>query len=245
MDDALELRLRALGDSPVEPDLQDRHLAAMAAVGAGAAAGRGRGRWRFTWRAVAAAGIVGFLGGSTGLAAAGSLPDPAQDVAHDVLGAVGIDVPRSSEGCPAGRTYRNHGEYVAEVEAAGGDVEAAARSDCGKPERGGGNGNGRGNGNGGASGAPRPDTDGDPCTGAPPWAGAHLPREQRDALQAEHRALCGDDATDELEESQSAPAGESDVDETSTTTVPEETTTTVAEDTTTTAPDETTTSTGG
>src|SRR5690606_30573467 len=88
---------------------------------------------RFSWRAVAAAAVVGFLAGSTGLAAAGTLPDPAQDVAHNVLGAVGIDVPRSTEGCPDGRSYRNHGEYVSEVEAAGGDVTTAAQSQCGKP----------------------------------------------------------------------------------------------------------------
>lgn len=200
MDDALELRLRALGESSIAPDLQDRHLSAMAAVGAGAAASVGRRRWRFTWRAVAAAGIAGFLAGSTGLAAAGSLPDPAQDVAHDVLGAVGIDVPRSSEGCPEGRTYRNHGDYVSEVEAAGGDVEAAAHSDCGKPVRAGGNGGGTG------GGTPRPDADGDPCTGPPPWAGAHLTPEERAALQAEHRAACGDDED------------ENDPDETTTTT---------------------------
>lgn len=156
-----------------------------------------RPRWRFGWRAVAAAGVVGFLAGGTGLAAAGTLPDPAQDVAHDVLGAVGVNVPRSTDGCPEGRAYRNHGEYVAEVEAAGGDAGAAARSDCGKPTKGRGNGNG--NGNGRPAGQPRADADGDPCTGPPPWAGARLPAAEKERLQAERLAACGPDDADEPE----------------------------------------------
>ena len=179
----------------MDPAVQRRHLSAMAATPAARRTEPGGRRWRFSWRAVTAAGVVGFLAGSTGLAAAGELPAPAQDVAHDVLGAVGLNVPRSTEGCPEGRTYRNHGEYVAEVEAAGGDVQAAARSRCGMPDRGN-RGAGDGPGGGGPpAGAPRADTDGDPCTGPPPWAGTHLPPEQRRQLQAERGALCGD--TDE------------------------------------------------
>src|SRR5688572_254473 len=108
MDD-LERRLGALGREPVDPDTALRHRSAMAAVDAAPA------RSRFGWRAVAAAAVVGFLAGSTGLAAAGTLPDPAQDLAHDVLARVGVDVPRSTEGCPEGTTFRNHGEYVASV----------------------------------------------------------------------------------------------------------------------------------
>lgn len=194
--DDLEGRLRDLGRVPVDPAVQARHLSAMAALGADAPAEHGRRRWRFSWRAVAAAGVVGFLAGSTGLAAAGELPGPAQDVAHNVLGAVGLNVPRSTEGCPEGRTYRNHGEYVAEVEAAGGDVEAAARSRCGMPDRGN-RGVGTGQGGGGRpAGVPRVDTDGDPCTGPPPWAGAHLSPEERQQLRAERSAACGDDIDD-------------------------------------------------
>lgn len=183
-DDDLLRRLDDLGSQPVDDEVARAHLTAMAAVDAPSP------RSRFGWRAVAAAALVGFLAGSTGLAAAGTLPDPAQDVAHDVLARVGIDVPRSTEGCPEGQTFRNHGEYVSAVEAAGGDVEAAAHSDCGMPLRGGGGGNGNGIGGGGT---PRPDTDGDPCTGPPPWAGAHLDREARRLLQEQRRLQCGDD----------------------------------------------------
>lgn len=194
MDD-LERRLGALGEHPVDPDTALRHRSAMAAVDAPPPR-------RFGWRAVAAATIVGFLAGSTGLAAAGTLPDPAQDLAHDVLARVGLDVPRSTEGCPEGTTFRNHGEYVASVEAAGGDVEAAAHSDCGMPAN-------RGGGRSDEPGVPREDTDGDPCTGPPAWAGAHLPADQRRALQDERRALCGDDEAegDDLDEATTTTTG--------------------------------------
>src|SRR5687767_929616 len=125
--DDLEARLRRFGQAPIPPEVAATHRHAMAQ-----AVSRPR-RARFGWKAVALAGVAGFFAGSTALAAAGSLPAPAQDVAHDALGAVGISVPRSTEGCPEGSSYRNHGEYVAAVEAAGGDVRAAAHSDCGKP----------------------------------------------------------------------------------------------------------------
>jgi hypothetical protein len=234
MSDDLEQRLRRLGEVPLDAESATAHRLAIAEVARGANAPRKR----FGWKAVAAAAIGGFLAGSTGLAAAGTLPDPAQDVAHDVLGAVGINVPRSTEGCPEGTTYRNHGEYVSAVEAAGGDVEAAAHSDCGMPLRGGGNGNG--NGNGGTPGTPRPDTDGDPCTGPPPWAGAHLDRVQREALQAERQALCGTDETEEPEDE------DVDIDEEEAPAVTEEPTTTISElGTTTTTVDETTSTTEG
>jgi hypothetical protein len=218
-DNDLEHRLRRLGEVPLEPQIEGAHRLAIAEV-----VRRGGGsRWRFGWKAVAAAAIAGFLAGSTGLAAAGTLPDTAQDIAHEVLGAVGINVPRSTEGCPEGTVYRNHGEYVAAVEAAGGDVEAAAHSDCGMPLRGNGNG-------GGSRGTPRPDTDGDPCTGPPPWAGAHLTREEREAAKAERRSLCGAPEDDDAEEQPEAPStGE----ETTTTSTPETTTSTVIDETTT------------
>ena len=125
--DDLEDRLRRLGQAPIAPEVEATHRHAIAQ------AVPDRPRARFGWKAVALAAFAGFFAGSTALAAAGSLPAPAQDVAHDTLGAVGISVPRSTEGCPAGTSYRNHGEYVSAVEAAGGDVRAAAHSDCGKP----------------------------------------------------------------------------------------------------------------
>ena len=124
--DDLEDRLRRLGQAPITPEVEAAHRHAIAQA-------VDRPRARFGWKAVALAAFAGFFAGSTALAAAGSLPAPAQDVAHDTLGAVGINVPRSTEGCPDGTSYRNHGEYVSAVEAAGGDVRAAAHSDCGKP----------------------------------------------------------------------------------------------------------------
>jgi hypothetical protein len=198
----VERRLRELGGTPVDPAVRRSHLAAMAAVDAP----RERHR-RFGWRSVAAATIVGFLAGSTGLAAAGSLPDTAQDVAHDVLAKVGVDVPRSTEGCPDGATYRNHGEYVSEVEAGGGDAESAARSACGKPVPPG-QGQGQGEGHSRSDGTPRADTDGDPCTGPPPWAGAHVSAEERSTMRADRAAQCPDEPD----------ADEPDVDDRSTTT---------------------------
>jgi hypothetical protein len=223
-DDDLEQRLRRLGEVPLDPQIEGAHRLAIAEVVGHA----GGSRWRFGWKAVAAAAIAGFLAGSTGLAAAGTLPDTAQDVAHEVLGAVGINVPRSTQGCPEGTVYRNHGEYVAAVEAAGGDVEAAAHSDCGMPLRG----NDDGNGN---RGTPRPDTDGDPCTGPPPWAGAHLTREEREAAQAERRSLCGASEDPEAEEQPEAEQHEAPAagEETTTTSTPETTTSTVIDETTT------------
>lgn len=50
---------------------------------------------RERWRRVrlAAAAVAAVLMGSTGLAAAGALPDPAQRLAHDAFGVVGLNVP--------------------------------------------------------------------------------------------------------------------------------------------------------
>ncbi len=89
--DALEARLRALGEEPVPPEVQARHLAAIAAVPE-AVASAGRRLSARLLRAAASAVVAGLVGG-TALASAGALPDPAQRVAHNVLGAVGIDVP--------------------------------------------------------------------------------------------------------------------------------------------------------
>jgi hypothetical protein len=230
-DDDLEQRLRRLGEAPLDPQIEAAHRLAIAEV---VGHGGGSHRWRFGWKAIAAAAIAGFLAGSTGLAAAGTLPNPAQDVAHEVLGAVGINVPRSTLGCPEGTVYRNHGEYVAAVEAAGGDVEAAAHSDCGMPQRG----NRDGNSN---RGTPRPDTDGDPCTGPPAWAGAHLTREEREAAKAERRSRCGASEAPQTEapeteapEAQEQPEAPATGDETTTTSTPETTSTVIEETTTTT-----------
>ena len=232
--DELEDRLRRLGQAPITPEVEATHRHAIAQA-------VDRPRARFGWKAVALAAFAGFFAGSTALAAAGSLPAPAQDVAHDTLGAVGISVPRSTEGCPEGTSYRNHGEYVSAVESAGGDVRAAAHSDCGKPAH---SSKGNGNGNEGVAPGARPDRDGDPCTGPPPWAGTHLDAEAKEAARAEREATCGpDDDTDEAEveprdAEEEDPGPQSDA---TTTTVPVDTTTTVSDQTTTTAAEATTT----
>jgi len=225
--DDLEGRLRRLGQAPITPEVEAAHRHSIAQAVSGPP------RARFGWKAVALASVAGFFAGSTALAAAGSLPAPAQDVAHDTLGAVGISVPRSTEGCPEGTSYRNHGEYVSAVEASGGDVRDAAHSECAKPVH-----SGKGNGNdkeeGVAPGA-SPDRDGDPCTGPPPWAGTHLDAEAREVARAEREATCGPD--DAEEESPAPKSGAT------TATVPDATTTTVAETTTTVAETTTTTTT--
>ena len=76
------------------------------------------------------AGIVvaGVLVGSTSLAAAGALPDPAQHFAHRALDNVGVEVPdpQRYHGPECGaEVKKNHGAYVR-------DDKALAKSDCGK-----------------------------------------------------------------------------------------------------------------
>lgn len=126
--------------------------------------------WRSVKLRVAAAAGAGFLAGSVGLASAGSLPGPAQQAAHSVLGTVGINVPPGQNryndpaACPGG-PYRNHGAYV---RAHPNDPNAAA-SNCGKPMK-------SVNKAGGGTQAPEaPDTpdagaDQGHGQGPPPWA---------------------------------------------------------------------------
>ena len=237
-DDDLQARLRRLGEVPVDPKVADAHRLAMAEV----AVHQDAHRRRFGWKAVAAAAIAGFLVGSTGLAAAGVLPDPAQDVAHDVLDTVGIDVPRSTEGCPEGSSFANHGEYVASVEAAGGDVRAAAHSDCGKPAHAG---KDKGDKDDkGKARTPRADTDGDPCTGPPPWAGTRLSPEDKTAAKAEREATCGTEEADDAPEAEAKTDADAEEEPEAEPDVEETTTTTETAPTTTAPPDTTTTTTG-
>lgn len=56
-----------------------------------------RGRRRFLRVKVAGVVFAGSLFGTAGLAAAGVLPEPVQNVAADVLARVGIEVPRSAD----------------------------------------------------------------------------------------------------------------------------------------------------
>jgi hypothetical protein len=99
----LVARLSAFGAQPVPDAVQRRQLAALARVRPEALAATPsvvdavQAGFRRV-RIVAAAMVVGLLGAS-GLAVAGALPDPAQNLAADALGVVGLDVPRGSDAC--------------------------------------------------------------------------------------------------------------------------------------------------
>lgn len=116
-------RLRSLGKQPVARAVAERVLSRA----------RPRHAWlRSTKLKVAAAFAGGFLVGGVGLASAGTLPAPAQDVAHTALSAVGINVPPGTDrynGPECGGTYKNHGQYVRAHK----DDPNAGRSPCGKP----------------------------------------------------------------------------------------------------------------
>jgi hypothetical protein len=142
--DPIEDRLRRLGGQPIDPSLASQHLTAIAAVTPSRTTTFGQ-RLR-----VGAAFAAGLLIGGTGLASAGAL-GPAQGVAHDALGQVGINVPdddgngadtsekkarysgpecTDAEGNPVA-DIKNHGQYVRSQPK--GDRSEAAQSDCGKP----------------------------------------------------------------------------------------------------------------
>lgn len=174
MDDHAPLveRLRDLGRRPIDPAISRDHLSAMAGV-------RPRRGQAWTRLKVGGAFAAGLLLGGTGLASAGALPGPAQNVAHTTLSKVGVNVPhgtaRFNDPAVCGldpatqQPFRNHGQYV---KAHKGDP-AAAQSRCGKPLKAGtgadpgsppkpaedpadpnrpGGGNGKGNGNGRGNG---------------------------------------------------------------------------------------------
>ncbi len=143
---------------------------------------------RFGRLAVAAAAVVGFLAGSTGLAMAGVLPDPAQDVAHHVLALVRVDVPEGTRGACVSAAARDKTLSKAAKQAAkdacpkGGPPDGAGTPDAGtgRPDT-----------------APGPAGASDPCHGKPPWAGRNdLTPEQRDAMKADRAATCGTDDTE-------------------------------------------------
>jgi hypothetical protein len=136
--DALQNRLRNLASAPVDDDVAGRHLESLAFAAPAAVPMRSRTRM-----VVAGAVVAGSLLGSATLAGAvtGNLPDRAQDVAHEALAKVGVDVPKGQakkadkaeaadtegaedgekgverflEGCtnPDGSAFTgNHGQYV-------------------------------------------------------------------------------------------------------------------------------------
>ena len=209
---------------PIHPARQASDLAAMAA-----AVTPRRGLFASKVR-VAAAFLAGLLLGSTGLAAADALPDPAQHVAHQVLDRVGVQVPDPERyhGPECGATAkRNHGAYVR-------DDHSLASTECGKKVK-----------TAGAEdevGEPREGKAAKgPCQGKPPWAGSTMTSEQKAAAQAEREAACPDTDDDGVDDG----AAQLDADEPApevTTTTAAPTTTTVEATTTTAAP---TTSTSG
>jgi hypothetical protein len=238
MDDHDQLidRLRAIGAEPVDPALQASHLAAMA----DATTRRPASLWPKL--RVAAALLVGFLVGTTGLATANALPDPAQQIAHSVLGQVGIDVPQPDRyhgpECGA-EAKRNHGAYVR-------DDKTLAQSDCGKKVR-----------DESSVGAEKDGSEVDDanepkaatgaCAGKPPWAGESMTAAEKAAAKAERTALCGEDPDDEADDVEAEePDDEADeLQDEKKAAADESTTTTAAPETTTTAAPESTTTTTG
>jgi hypothetical protein len=128
-EDDLIARLQSLAAEPVADEVAAHHFSLM--DGAAPAAPRRR------MRSMVAGGtlVAAMLAGTGIAAAAGNLPNPAQDAAHTVLSKVGVDVPRgtarSTDGCD-GKTYANHGQFV-RSQPKGAARDAAAKSNCGKP----------------------------------------------------------------------------------------------------------------
>jgi hypothetical protein len=197
-------RLGALVPEAVDPATRAAHLRRARAVEPVPR------RRRIGVVAVAAAAVVGFLAGSAGFAAAGSLPDPAQDVAHDVFGVIEVDVPQGNG---------NRGSCVsAAAKIKDKDAKQAAKDACPKggidddtdetdsdetdtdsPGRSG-DAPGQGGDSPGRSGEAPGQTKhaGDPCRGKPAWAGP-MPKAEREALKEQHgRQACVD--ADEAEE---------------------------------------------
>ena len=193
-DDDLTRRMREIGEQPVPGAVRDQHLHRMAMV-------RTAPTKRFGRVAVAAAAVVGFMAGSTGLAMAGALPAPAQDVAHDVLSTINVEVPAGKEG--------KRGPCVSEIakrtDISEAEKDALKDSECpkgGPPAHAGTGGppegeRGKGRGNGAANADRHAD---DPCKGKPPWAGKKdLTPEAKQAMVDERNRSCGRNADGETE----------------------------------------------
>ena len=183
-EDEIRDRLQALGDEPIDAATRAAHMRRMAT----ASSARAPHRRGFVWAGIGAAAIVGFLAGSTGLAMADVLPDPAQAVAHDVLRTVQVDVP---EGKQAKR-----GPCVSEAaKIKDKDAKRAAKEAC--PKGGGdddesGDESGDDTGDDTAPGGP-PASD-DPCRGRPPWAGPMSKEQRAAAKESASRENCPKDA---------------------------------------------------
>ena len=170
-DNEITRRLRAAGEQPVPETTRTEHLHRIAMTTADAPR-------RFGRLAVAGAAAVGFFAGSTGLAMAGALPDPAQDVAHDVLAVVQVDVPEGTRGACVSSAAKDPA-----LDAAG---KKAAKEACRQQAP---PGHGR---TGGTPGQQKADKHADdPCRGKPPWVGtpAKTPeaRAEREAQREQFR----------------------------------------------------------
>jgi hypothetical protein len=147
-------RLHSAGQQPVGHALEQRVLAR---------ANRSRRAWLHSTKLKVAAALAGgFMIGSVGLASAGALPGPAQDVARAALGALGVDVPPGHDryNGPECGNVTTHGEYVD----AHPDDPAAGKSPCGKPNKAVNHAHPKGSGSGSTPGDAR-------RHGRPPWAG--------------------------------------------------------------------------
>ena len=189
-------RLRDAGDQPVPGEVRATHLSQMHAAVPVVEKPK-----RFGRLAVAAAAFVGFAVGSTGFAMAGALPAPAQEVAHDVLSVVQVNVPDGE--------YKNRGECISTAAKANPTDEVAkqlAKDECkatikpGKPAHAG-QGKGKGKGNGGGPPGGHPNDKTDDCKGRPPWAGKDAP-DFNEQQKAEFHAGCGRGADDDRAEAE-------------------------------------------
>lgn len=190
-------RLRDFGSQPVPDDVSAHHTHRITAV-APAATGA-----RFGRLAVAAAAVVGFAFGSTGLAMAGALPEPAQNAAHDVLSTVNINVPDGTRGQCISDAARNKDDPDAKQDAKeacpkGGPPDGVDRGRSGEAP-----------GRSGTAPGLEKHAD-DPCRGKPPWAGNNdLTPEERAAEKAGRAGACRNGAEKQAE-AQNGPENEPD-----------------------------------
>jgi hypothetical protein len=195
--DDLVGRLRALGSQPVDPVVASEHLTAMASV----RAGRTRPVGRFQRLKVGAAFAAGIVLGGTSLASAGVMGQTVQDKVADAAQHVNVNLPggtqRSTEGCPAGKTYKNHGQFVKDVR----DPKAA----CGKPVNSVDKSHNDANGN-------DANENGNGAACKPPWAG-NMSKADRQAARAkadEWRAAHPDCAADDQGENETTGTAKND-----------------------------------
>ena len=218
-DEILAERLRAYGRQPVDREVTRRVLTRATTA---------RSWIRSTKLKVAAAAAGAFVLGGAGLASAGTLPAPAQAVAHAALGAVGIDVPPGHQrynGPECGGTYANHGQYVRSHK----DDPNAGQSPCGKPVR------AVEAGNAGATGEVEAPDDDASRHGPPPWAASHA--------KGKDKSKAHDASPDASPEASASTTTTTEAPTTTTTTEAPTTTTTTEAPTTTTTEASTTTST--